>query len=573
MCAGVQASVLASVLLASPVWAQPSGRVERRFQDEQLRQQLQRLDQQQRQPQQPLIEGLPDSSKPSPGGSATPSAAPIQGVELEGSSLPPPSWLRAIQQRYGAQPATPEVLTALRAALEEAYDQGNLLASVGEPLQGPDGVVRVPVVEARLGAVRIGTNDAPIASGWAIATLLDAVGIGQLLRLDKLESALLKLNDLGGVQATADLQPGEAAGSTDVVLSLQATRQLQGELNLNNHTTIDTGPYQAQASLDLNGLARRGEILSLSGAYSGNVNWYGSRFAGANLSLPLTPGGLNATGSINWSDYRLLDDQSAYDYKGFFRSGSLGLSQVLWRRPRTNLSWSASGEVDNYQDSVLGFNYSNRTNWVGRFSLIGDSQDNLLGLGLNSGVLTLSLGNLSLNGPFEAELDAEGAAKAGAWGKLFGIYRRYQMFRGSRWSLELFGQGQAAFVNLDTVEKISLGWPNGVRAYPPGEALGDSGLTGQLTLRYQLARNLVAKGFVDGGYGWRWTRWFADGEQPASLGLWGPGIGLEWGTHGDLLAAVDVAWPIGENPYSPSGYDVDGLNAGVRVWVSLRKWF
>ena len=51
--------------------------------------------------------------------------------------------------------------------------------------------------------------------------------------------------------------------------------------------------------------------------------------------------------------------------------------------------------------------------------------------------------------------------------KLNLLLNRYQMFRNSPWSLELLAQGQLAFANLDSVEKMSLGWPNGIRAYPP----------------------------------------------------------------------------------------------------------
>ena len=107
---------------------------------------------------------------------------------------------------------------------------------------------------------------------------------------------------------------------------------------------------------------------------------------------------------------------------------------------------------------------------------------------------------------------------------------------------------------------------------PPGEATGDSGVALQFTARYQLARNLVAKGFVDGGYIWRWTDPFAGAINSNSFGLWGPGLGLEWGTRGDVLVSVDVAWPLGNNLNTPLGIDVDGTDADVRVWVSLRKW-
>jgi hypothetical protein len=61
-------------------------------------------------------------------------------------------------------------------------------------------------------------------------------------------------------------------------------------------------------------------------------------------------------------------------------------------------------------------------------------------------------------------------------------------------------------------------------------------------------------------------------EGSNDFGLWGPGLGLEWGTRGDVIASVDIAWPIGENLNNPIGVDVDGDDASLRVWVSVRKW-
>ena len=566
-------AVSAVALTGLPAQAQTSGSVERRFQDEQQRERLEQLQDQLRQPRQPLIEGQPAPLKPDDGTAPEPEQAPpIQGVELDGADLPPLTFLDRLRQGVVGQPANPARLNQLRIDLAEAFEQNHLLAQVGQPQLGRDGVVRLPVVVARLGSVQVVDDQGPIKSGWAIATVTDAVGIGRELRLDKLESALLKLNDLGGVQATARLDAGERPGTTNVLLSLNTTRQVQGEAALNNHTTKYTGPYQAQASAAFNGLFGRGEVLGLNGSYSGDPFTMGSSSAGFNLNWPLTPGGLSAVASVNWSDYRLLDQFQSDDYTGSFVGGSVGLSQVLWRRPTQNLYWRATADGNHSNDSVLGFEYSNRTSWAGRFALLGDHQDKWLGLGINSGIFTLSVGTLNLDGPYEAEIDSLGPAKAGPWGKLNLLLNRYQMFRNSAWSLELLAQGQLAFSNLDSVEKMSLGWPNGIRAYPPGEASGDSGLTLQFTARYQLARNLVAKGFVDGGYIWRWTDPFTGSINPNAFGLWGPGLGLEWGTRGDVLASVDVAWPLGNNPNTPFGVDVDGTDADVRVWVSLRKW-
>lgn len=565
--------------------AQPSGAVERFYQDQDLREQLDNLRQQEQRPAQPLIEGIPGSSpkkkpKPAPGQQPAPEpqpeppkAPPIKGIELQGADFFPLPSLKELLAQFVGRPADLQTLQAIQASVTGEYADAKLLAQAGKPTLKPNGVVLVPVVEARLGAVRIAKNEAPIRSSWAIDTVLASVGLGREMRLDKLESALLKLNDLGAVKASANLEPGSQPGTTDVVLTLVSTRQVTGEVGINNHVTQYTGPYQAQGTAILGSLLDRGEILTINGAYSGNVDWYGSRRLAGNINIPLTPDGLNVVGSYSWSDYRLLQQFTPDNYVGTFAAGTVGLNQVLWRRPKQNLSVRLIGEVDQFNDSVLGIEYSNRTNWVGRLSLMGDSEDKgFNGIGLNSGMLTLSVGNLSKNADGENAFDAATVGAAGTWGKLNLLYNRYQMFKQSPLSLEFFAQLQGAFKNLDSAEKMSLGWPNGVRAYPPGEAAGDSGMAAQFTARYQLAKNVVLKGFVDGGYIWRWTNWFNGALNPGDLGLWGPGIGVEWGTRGDVLVSVDLAFPLGQNYNSVTGLDSDGTNPDMRVWVSVRKW-
>lgn len=554
--------------------AQPSGAVQRRFEDQQLRQQIDDQRPQNGQPQrQPLIEGKPSAPggpEPQPG---EPQQSPIKGVNLDGATLFPPQQLQALRDRFIGQPATEANRVAIQQMVASWYDKAKLLAYVDPPTRMASGVIRVLVVEARLGAVKVERNTSPIASGWAIATVLSSVAINRELRLDKLESALLKLNDLGGVLAKARLEPGDMVGTTNVLLRLSTGKQVTAEIDLNNHVTEYTGPYQAQLNSGFLGLMGRGETVALDLAYSGNVDWYGSRNASLNVSVPTIPGGLNTVAAVDWSDYRLLSELASDQYVGSFRSANVGFSHDLWRRPKANLSARLIAEVDQFYDYVSGIQYSNRTNWVGRLSLAGDRQDRGFGgTGINSGLLTLSVGNLSKNADGENAFDAVTMGAAGAWGKLNLIANRYQMFKDSPWSLELFAQAQVGFNNLDSAEKMSLGWPNGVRAYPPGEAAGDSGLAGQFTARYRLARNLFLKGFVDGGYIQRWVNWFTLAQSPGSLGLWGPGIGVDWGTRGDVLLSVDLAVPLGNNVYQPSGLDVDGNNPDVRVWVSLKKW-
>ena len=72
-------------------------------------------------------------------------------------------------------------------------------------------------------------------------------------------------------------------------------------------------------------------------------------------------------------------------------------------------------------------------------------------------------------------------------------------FRADRLSLYGALSGQFAQNNLASIEKIYLGGPSGVRAYPVGEAPGDSGHIATLELRYSMPLALPGVGQSDLG--------------------------------------------------------------------------
>ena len=556
------------------VAAQPSGSVERRFQDQQLRDQLQDLDRQQ------LRDGqerwLTPSEQPAVAPESQPSGADVQSLrelELRGSESLPKAELRSLQQRFVGQPITVALLTELRQAVVIAYDRSKILVVVASPQTNADGAVVVPVLEARLGQVVVETNQSPVRSNWARDTVLASLTPGSVIRLDKLESALIKLNDLAGVRASGTLKPGAKPGSSDVVLTLEAAKRYTTTFNLNNELSQYTGVAQLEGLGTAASWLGLGDLWSINGALGGDETGYGVRRLLGSVDLPVTPDGLKVLGSVGWSDYRLLEDLADDDLLGSTRSFNVGVRQPFWRRP--DLSVFGQLAYDQYlaQDFVLGTEYSNRVNHAVRATAVATTQDRVFGTGLNSVVLIGSVGELDKSAnAFEQAVDDAFAQTAGPWGKLQLIASRMQMFKDSPYSIEVLVQGQKAFNNLGSEEKFSLGWPNGVRAYPPGEAAGDSGASIQLTLRRQLGDRWVVRAFVDGAYVWRWTDWFVDQQQPESFGLWGPGFGLDYGTYGQAMVSVNVGFPIGENLNLPTGFDADGLNPSVRVWLSGKVW-
>ena len=572
------AAGLATLVVGGGAWipacAQPSGAVERRFTDQQLRDELKQLQrQQERLDQEPLLQSPTPQPIRGGGEEGSKGATKLQTIQFTGSEALAGSLQDKIQTVFLGRSITPALLSELRQALASAYEQQRLLALVAPPEQISPGVVRVQILEARLGAVEVESNASAIRSGWAIAMVQSSLKPGSVIRLDKLESALIKLNDLAGLKATATLRPGRATGLSNVLLTLDDRKRWNTLLNVNNELSQYTGVAQLEGLSSGASLLGRGDQWSLNYALGGDETGYGVRRLLGSLDLPVTADGMRFLGSLGWSDYRLLEELASDDLKGSFRSFNVGLRQPLWRRPKKSVFAQLGYDQYRGQDWVLGEEYSNRVNHAARGTAVVTQQDKFLGSGINSAVLIGSVGYLDKSAnAFEQAVDQALAQTAGTWGKLQLIATRLQLFKDSPYSFEIFAQGQKAFNNLGSEEKFSLGWPNGVRAYPPGEAAGDSGASLQLTLRRQLGARWTAKAFVDGAYVWRWTEWIFEVPQPGSFGLWGPGLGLDYGEYGKAMVSVNVGFPIGENPNLPTGYDADGLNPSVRVWLSGKVW-
>jgi hemolysin activation/secretion protein len=117
-----------------------------------------------------------------------------------------------------------------------------------------------------------------------------------------------------------------------------------------------------------------------------------------------------------------------------------------------------------------------------------------------------------------------------------------------------------------------LGGSDGVRAYPSGEAVGDSGWLVTLELRYALAAlpGLSLGGFVDTGGIRRFSKntTLLTGTVPNTYQLSGAGLGLRYDTEAVSLALV-WAKPVGNNRgLDAAGNNNEARQDGSRAWVT-----
>ena len=551
--------------------AQDAGAAQRSLQEQRLRGQLrqQRLEfnsdsEHQPIPMQPNGAVNPDLARPQDG------KILIGQLEVVGAGFLSSENRAWLTSKYLHKPGTEANLLDLQLDIEALLKKSKLLGHVYPPVIDQTGSVTVEVIVAKLDSVRVVENTTRLSSQWAVNTILDSVRLQSEIRIDKITSGLLKLNDLAGVRAVALFRPGSTPGGTDVLLKLSPRKQRNFEIDFNNYTIENTGPYQVQAEHSFKNLFGRGENIDIGGQISGDGNSYGTRLGYANVVWPVAPGGLQAVASYNWTDYRELGEYYSYNSSGTFQSISGGFRQVLLRRANRSLSAQLTGEFDRSTDSVLGFTYSDYTDSLARFSLDGTYQRKFLGgLSITSGLLTLSGGRISSNGPIASPFFSQVNVDPGWWGKAFALVDHYYTFSNPKFSLETLAQGQGAFNNLDAYEAISLGWPNAVRAYSPGSNLGDSGLTLQNTLRYQLFPKLSLRAYVDAGCVWTFANSISRSSIPNYYSLWGPGIGLDLGIRGNFLVSVDLAFQGSSVPGEGSG---GGSSYPAQLWLSVRKW-
>jgi hemolysin activation/secretion protein len=214
----------------------------------------------------------------------------------------------------------------------------------------------------------------------------------------------------------------------------------------------------------------------------------------------------------------------------------------------------------------------------GKLGLVGDFRDRLLSGGLNSYSVTYTGGDVEIS-PDDAlasdQAPGIGPQTNGSFSKVNIELRRLQRIS-DNFNLLVAYAAQLANKNLTAAEKMSLGGPNGVRAYPVGEAPGDTGQLGTLELRYifpglqVFGGDMTLSTFIDYGQ----VKTLQDpppvdptgGQNKRSIG--GAGIGLALGREGNFLVRANVAWSLDkEIPIS------DPVDRDPRIYVQAIKWF
>ncbi|MES3023272.1 MAG: ShlB/FhaC/HecB family hemolysin secretion/activation protein [Pseudomonadota bacterium] len=462
----------------------------------------------------------------------------------------------------GRELSMPELREAAARITRHYREAGYLVARAYVPAQTMrDGVVEIAVLEGRLGKIEL-KNGSRVADGQARA-LLGNIRSGDPVVGPTLEHSLGLLNQTPGVgRAGAVLQPGSGVGLSDLVVALEPGPLVSGAIDADNHGNRYTGNARLGATVHVNSPLGLGDQFSMRYVHSDDDLQYG-RLA---YRAPIGADGLVLGASIASSRYRLGEDFAPLDVNGDALTTSVFASYPFLRSAALNLTGSVSADGKKLQDRVAAVQLVTDKS-VKSFTagVAGHGRSGATEYSFSAGY---TRGDLDIESAAVLAADAATARTQGKYGKL-AYFGSGTMALSGPWSAYVGINGQIASKNLDSSEKFSLGGPDGVRAYPQGEAPSDQGYLGTAEIRYALpATGLGAMrvaAFIDHGHARVNRNPFVPGVNSRKLS--GAGVGLNWYGPWNTALNASLAWKLGDaKPTSDK-------DRSARAWLQVTKYF
>lgn len=455
----------------------------------------------------------------------------------------------------------------LRQAAERitAYyrERGYLLSRAYLPPQEiRDGVVEIAVLEVRHG--RTDLDNRSRVKDDVILRYTESLA-GHLIEQGVLERGLLLIYDLTGVgQPRTTFRPGEKTGESDLAIELGESRALAASVELDNYGNRYAGANRASARAQWLSPTGYGDQVGVR--YTKGVP--GLEYWRLSYQLPVGRDGLLLGAAYSDSSYRLGEDFSALDSSGTAASASATASYPFVRSRVYNVYGKADYERRDMRDTI------------GATSTVTERSLTLYSLGLTmdhrgrAGEVTVvsagySNGRLSFGTPLAEAIDSLTARTQGSFGKYTLSALRMQALP-NRMTLIMSLAAQKATKNLDSSEKFVLGGPGGVRAYPAGEAPGDSGYL----LRAELHRDLRRASlpgtidrfvFIDAGGVRTNEDPFGSGANSRRLAAFG--VGARWELPEDFRIQLAIAHRLGSEEATSD------KDEKLRGWIQAVKHF
>ena len=498
----------------------------------------------------------------------------VKSFKLQGVSDQPQHRIREADVRelldaaLKHQPAegfTVNQLQELAGKVADYYHaKGLILAQAFVPAQEVrNGTITIQVLEGKLSAIKVEGN-----KSYSTRVLLRPFNslVGDAVDKRSIESALLTVTNYPGLSAFGVLSAGNEVGTTQLTLRVQDEKRVSADISIDNYGSEFAGEYRAQLGLNVNNLVGDADRLRVYGLYDyepGDSHARGT-YGGINYEIPLFSPRDSVLFSYSTNSYdigRVSADIAATNPKGTTGIGELGYRHDLAPSRVGSASFGLAFDVKRATFDELGAPEFKDDLTTARVSFDWNRTDtrfrgvNQFGLAYLQGFKNVlgSMGSYDFTAPL-GTVQASRYGASGQFGKGTLNAQRLQRITANT-SLLLRVQGQYSGDRLVSLEQLSLGGPDAVRAYPVANALVDSGVVG--TAEYIFGVPGVANRpafagrtwgqvlqfsvFYDYGHGTLNTPVLLGVQDHYTLGGWGGAVQFNVPAH--VFFRVDVAKP------------------------------
>ncbi len=488
----------------------------------------------------------------------------IRTFEVEGNTLMKQEVLDRCLAPFTGPARTATDVEKARDALEKLYQESGYPAvTVNIPEQiVRGGVVKLQVVESRIGRVRVTGNR--YFTEEKILRDLECFSPGTILYLPQVQKEVGLLNRNQDFKVDPAMAPGREPGTIDVELKVTDSLPFHGSLELNNRATHDTTPLRLSGMLRYDNLWQREHSVSLQYQMSpqdrNEVEVVGASYA---LPAPWNREHQMAVYGI-WSDSNTFVSGQGFHVAG--KGNIWGGRYVIPLPPYRLYAHNITVGLDyKHFDDSIGFldptsgqdTHTPLTYMPLSFSYSGYLQDEWGGSTQFSGGLNMNFRGI-VSDSEEFALKRYRATPNYVYATA-GIQRTQKL----PWGMGLFVKvdGQLTDQPLISNEQYAAGGMESVRGYKESEALGDLALhlTTELVFpdpfeRFGIAKRLQMTPFIF----YDWAALTAKDPLPGQEGridLQGTGIGIRGSVTKNVEYEVDWAVTLGGTDKTPSGTD------------------
>jgi hemolysin activation/secretion protein len=497
----------------------------------------------------------------------------VSSYSISGNELIDSSTIKSLIQSYTNREISIQELSSVKSSISDLYRSKGYFARAIVPQQSvTDGVVKILVVEARLGKIRVDDSDVDIR--FPREKIRSYVERGQKtgapISIVDLENAVSDLDAASGIAAQAILNAGERPGETDIVVMATSEPLLNGSARLDNHGTRSSGNIRSIANVSIESPLGGGERVSfLAIRASGLVS------NGGVVSYPIGTLGIISSLAYSKLRYDLGEPVSSLEADGGAETYSASLSVPVVRGVDGGTRLRVDATRSEYINRTAAGIASEKNIDQLKLDFAFDYRDALAGGGFNLATLSPTIGRLDLSrNADDLAQDEAGPRRNGSFFKVaFDVGRLQTVSKSGRVKVSV--TGQKAFKNLDSAEKLSIGGPQAVRAYPSNEAAGDTAVFVQSEYKHYFSDIFNGSCFFDMG----WVKvdqspFSADGTSsantPNTYTLKGAGVGLRFVPVNEVEFSADLGVGLGGNPGADaSGNDSDGTKPSFRFWLQV----